>query len=162
MNRISDLQSLSDVLRGVVESLPTIQHFEVLSNGEDAVGEIEAFFNARYDGPVAFFQVAELPLDRTNASNPKLTFLCSLTVAVRPDDETANTKLQARNQALGLMMQLIGQLDTLAEEYHERGFRLSVGEQLYPVGRLANVSLQGYYTDVDVSIAANQLLYPHD
>lgn len=170
MTQITDLLTLTAFLQERVQTVPGVAHFLPLSNGEDAVDEIAAYYTNDYAGPTVFLQVAEIPIKRNNHNAPMVTFFCSLTVALKPDSTAAVDKLTARNQALKLLFALIGAIDVAADdsqrEIEEPGVGydvvISTTDRVFPVGQIANVFLQGFYTDLDVSIAANHLLYPEN
>ena len=170
MTPITDLLTLTTFLGELATTIPGVAHFLPLGNGEDAVDEIAAYYTNDYEGPTVFLQVAEIPLKRNSHNAPMVTFFCSLTVAIKPESTAAADKLVARNQAMRMLFALIGVIDTAADdsqrEVEEPGVGydvvISTTDRVFPVGQMANVFLQGFYTDLDVSIAANHLLYPEN
>ena len=161
---ITDLLTLNEFMKGVVDELPAIAMFLPLSNGEKAVDEISAYYTNAYEGTTAFLQVAEVI-----RKDGLMTFQCSLTVATKPTDASGVAGLEARNQTLKLIMELLGKLELAAEaaqqDVEEDGdmYDLIVlpVDRIYPIGLLANVNLEGHYVDVDVTVPATPLLYPH-
>ena len=170
MTHITDLLTLTTFLGELATTIPGVAHFLPLGNGEDAVDEIAAYYTNDYEGPTVFLQIAEIPIKRNSHNAPTITFYCSLTVALKPTDTGAVAKLQARNEALKMLLALMGAIDVAADDSQREVEEPGVGydvvisntDRVFPVGQLANVFLQGYYTDLDVSIAANHLLYPEN
>ncbi|GAB3803488.1 hypothetical protein GCM10028819_33490 [Spirosoma humi] len=161
--KITDLITLNDFIESVVAQESGIDFFLPLSNGEKAVDEISGYYTDHYKGTTAFLQVAE-----AGRKDGMITFLCSLTVAKKPDGAGARAGLETRNQTLLLMMALLGRLDLAAEaaqqEIEDQGdsYDLVVMpvDRIFPIGMLANVNLEGHYVDIDISVPATHLLYP--
>ncbi|MEZ0607836.1 hypothetical protein ACAW74_04930 [Fibrella sp. WM1] len=168
MTPITDLLSLTAFIEEAVQLVPTIEKFMPLSNGLKAINEIEAYYTNDYAGITCFLQVAESQPKTNGAGLDSLTFLCSLTVAMKPADPGAGAGLLARNETQKLLLHLLGRLramaDRDAEELEDLGepFELMIqpGQKMFPIGLLANVELEGYYIDVDVTVPANRLLFP--
>ena len=161
--RITDLLTLTDFVQAVVDTTPGIDFFLPLSNGEKAVNEISAYYTNDYKGTTAFLQIAE-----AGRKEGMITFLCSLTVAKKPDSMGARAGLETRNQTLLLMMALLGTLDQAAEDAQRDvedegdGYDLVIEpvDRIFPIGMLANVNLEGHYVDIDISVPATHLLFP--
>lgn len=161
---VTDLISLVNFMQGVVAQLPAIKHFLALSNGAQAVNEISAYYTNEYAGTTAFLQIAESKRQNNGAGQEMITFLCSLTIAEKPDNSTAMAGLVSRNQTFRLMLELLGYLEIAAEaarDDDDYSLEIAASEKIYPIGLLANVNLEGHYTDIDISIPANDLLYPN-
>lgn len=165
---ITDLQSLTAFIGDIATGTAGIDFFLPLSSGEKAVDEISAYYTNDYAGPTAFFQVAEVVRKTNGAGGESLTFYCSLTVAEKPADTSARAGLTTRDRTMKLILRILGQIQIRAEESAEEaeelgtGYELSIdpAERIFPIGLLANVNLDGYYIDIDVTIPANELLYP--
>lgn len=161
--KIIDLVSLDDFIKQVVTSLPEIQKYVPLSNGEKAVDEISAYYTNDYAGTTAFLQIAEV-IRKGNL----MTFQCSLTVATKPIDTSARSGLLARNATFHLLMKLLGLLELAAEDAQRAledagdmyDMMVQSVDKLYPIGLLANVNLEGHYVDIDVTVPATHLLFP--
>ncbi|MCK8492882.1 hypothetical protein M0L20_13525 [Spirosoma sp. RP8] len=165
---ITDLLSLTEFIEQIATGTAGIVQFLALSNGEKAVDEISAFYNDTYAGTTAFFQIAEIGPKDNRAGLQQVTFYCSLTVAEKPDDVSARAGLATRDNTMKLLLSILGQLKIKAEESAEtveqegEGYQFCVtpSERIFPIGMLANVSLEGYYVDLDITISANHLLFP--
>jgi hypothetical protein len=165
---IIDLLTLTDFFEQLATSTEGIDHFLALSNGEKAINEISAYYTDNYAGTTAFFQVAEIPRHNNGAQADFIKFMCSLTVAEKPDDKSARAGLIARDRTLKMILNLLGKLDIAMQdsqdEIEELGtgyeFKVEPNERIFPIGLLANVDLDGHYIDIDVTIPANHLLFP--
>ncbi|MVM36475.1 hypothetical protein GO730_00435 [Spirosoma sp. HMF3257] len=161
--KITDLLSLDDFIRSVVEAMPGIDYYLPLSNGEKAVDEISGYYTNDYQGTTAFLQVAE-----AMRKNDLITFQCSLTIATKPANVSARAGLEARNLTLKLIMDLLGRLDLAADaaiqsvEDQSDMYDLVIEpvDRIFPIGMLANVNLEGHYVDLDVTVPATHLLFP--
>jgi hypothetical protein len=161
--KIIDLVSLNAFFDELASTVPGIEHYLSLSNGEKAVDEIAAYYTNDYAGTTVFFQVAE-----SVRKDGLLTFQCSLTIATKPAGETATAALVARDQTLKLMLDLLGRLeikaDESATEIEDLGdmYDLIVTpvDRIFPIGLLANVNLEGHYVDIDVRVPVTHLLFP--
>lgn len=168
MTKIEDLVSLTTFMTEAVALVPTIEKFLALSNGEKAINEIQTYYNNDYAGITCFLQVAEARPANNGAGLDTLTFLCSLTVAMKPDDSGPAAGLVARNQTQRLLMHLLGRIRAVAErdaeELEDLGdpceIMIEPANRMFPIGSLANAELEGYYIDVDVTVPANKLLFP--
>ncbi len=166
---ITDLLSLTAFFESLAADIIGIEQFLPLSNGEKSVDEISAFYTHDYTGTTLFFQVAEAHQKGNGAGLETLTFLCSVTIAMKPVDTSARADLEARDATLKLLHQLIGKLrdeeERSQEEIEEAGeayeFMITPAERMFPIGMLANVNLAGYYLDVDITIPVKKLLYPN-
>lgn len=169
---ITDLISLTAFFESLAADTTGIEQFLQLSNGEKSVDEINAYYTDHYQGTTLFFQVAEAHQKGNGAGLETLTFLCSVTVAMKPSDSSARADLEARDATQKLLLQLIGKLrikeeksQEEQEELEESGeayeFMITPAERMFPIGMLANVNLAGYYIDVDVTIPVAKLLYPN-
>lgn len=166
---ITDLISLTAFFESLATGTDSIDYFLPLSNGEKSVDEINAYYTNDYVGATLFFQVAESLHKYNGAGLESLTFLCSMTMAAKPADSSARAGLATRNQMQRILLELIGKLrieeETSQEELEEAGeayeFSITPAERMFPIGLLANVDLEGYYIDVDVTIPAAKLLYPN-
>jgi hypothetical protein len=166
---ITDLISLTDFFEQLATDTEGIEHFLALSNGEKAVDEISAYYTNDYAGCTLFFQVAEAHQKGNQAGLESLTFLCSMTVAMKPDDTSARADLLTRDFTQKILLKLIGKLrieeEASQQELQEAGeayeFSITPAERMFPIGLLANVNLAGYYIDVDITIPVNTLLYPN-
>lgn len=165
---ITDLQSLTNFFATIAASVDGIDFFLPLSNGEKAVDEISAYYTNDYAGTTAFFQIAEVVRKSNGAGAESLTFYCSLTVAQKPENTSVSAGMVTRDQTMKLILLILGQVQIKSEESAEEleelgsGYELTIepAERIFPIGMLANVNLDGYYIDIDVTIPANQLLYP--
>lgn len=166
--KITDLTTLTDFLEGIANSTPGIDHFLALSNGEKAIDEIETYYTNDNTGETtAFLQIAESVRKNNGSGVEMLTFLCSLTIAMKPTGVGARAGLIARDQTQKLLLVMLGKIelavDASLEELEDEGdsyeFSVAPAERMFPIGQLANVNLEGYYIDIDVTIPANHLLY---
>lgn len=165
---ITDLLTLTDFFEEIANGTPGIDYFLPLSNAEKAVDEIQAYYNHDYRGTTAFLQVAESKHVDNGSGLDSLTFLCSLTVATKPEDTGARAGMVARDLTQKLLLKFLGQIKTAvdqsidaledADEPYE--FSVAPAERMFPIGKLANVILEGQYIDIDVTIPANHLLFP--
>lgn len=161
--KITDLLTLNDFMAALLTAHPAIDVFLPLSNGETAVDEISAYYTNDYGGCTAFFQTAEV-IRKADL----MTFQCSLTIALKPADQSTRAGLAARNATLRIMLELMGSLTLQADqaaqtiEDNDDMYDLIVApvDRIYPIGLLANVNLQGHYVDLDVTVPATHLLFP--
>lgn len=166
---ITDLISLTDFFESLATGTDGIKHFLPLSNGEKSVDEIDAYYTNDYVGTTLFFQSAESFHKYNGSGLESLTFLCSITVADKPADSSARAGLVTRNQMQRLLLELIGKLrieeEKSQEALEEAGiayeFSITPAERMFPIGLLANVDLEGYYLEIDVTIPVAKLLYPN-
>ncbi|MCX6216412.1 hypothetical protein [Spirosoma sp.] len=166
--KITDLITLTDFFEGIAKRTEGIDFFLPLSNGEKAIDEIESYYTNDYKGTTAFFQMAESGRKDNGAGLESLTFMCSMTVAQKPDGVGARAGLITRDRTQKLLLSMLGQIELAVEasieELEDEGesyeFSVAPAERMFPIGQLANVNLEGHYIDIDVTIPANHLLYP--
>lgn len=150
-------------MEAIAMSVPGVEFYLPVSNGEKAVDEISAYYTNDYAGTTAFFQIAE-----SIRNGDLLTFQCSLTIASKPADVSARAGLITRDMTLKLMLDLLGKLEKAADDAQEEiedmgdSYDLIVADvdRIFPIGMMANVNLDGHYIDLDVTVPVNHLLYP--
>ena len=160
--KIIDLVTLNSFFEELAGSIAGVDFYLPLSNGEKAVDEISAYYTNDYAGTTAFFQVAE-----TIRKRELLTFMCSLTIATKPEGVSAADGLAARDSTLKLVLDGLGKLELLAEasqrDIEDEGdaydLVITPADRIFPIGLLANVNLEGHYVDIDVMVPANHLLF---
>ena len=166
--RINSLSTLSAFFETLTASVAGIDKLVVLSNGEDAVDEIDAYYEREAGSTTCFLQIAEAERLQNGARSERLALLCSVTIAQKTRKAGQAERLATRDRTLALMLHLIGALEQAVEasqdEVEENGVMDEVDllvhrNRILPIGKLANVSLQGWYVDLDVTIPANPLLY---
>lgn len=161
---ITDLISLVEFMRGAIAGLPAVKFFLPLGNGAAAVNEISAYYTNDYAGTTAFLQIAESKREYNGAGQNMVTFLCSITIAEKPADDSSTAALESRNTTFCTLLEFLGHLETVAESAarneNDYTVEIAVSEKIYPIGLLANVRLEGHYIDLDISVPANHLLYP--
>lgn len=172
MTIIEDLVSLETFMREAVATIEA-DHFVPISNGEEGVQELQHFFEktGRPGETVCFFQMAEIPLTDNDAGYSKATFATTLMLIQKmaAPKITWQLKLNTRNELLKKMLALVGNLvlasDWFVRAYNEQGnesYDVTITvfqDRILPVGRIANVNLQGWLVDIDVSIPVNTLMY---
>lgn len=167
--RINSLSTLHTFFQTLIAQVGGIDKLVILSNGEDAVDEIDAYYERDAANTTCFLQVAEAERRQNEARSERLALLCSVTIAQKPRQAGTTERLATRDRTLGIMLHLIGAIEQAVEESQYEVEELDVMDEvdlllhrnrILPLGKLANVSLQGWYVDLDVVIPANPLMYP--